>query len=106
MSIAYKNALLGQSINVSGTSDTILVNPNNSVNITPGGSGVTIPSNLIASSGLFSNLKINNINVAVSGHEHSINDIQNLSYTLTTLSGQAPSTSITSNNLFLWSNFN
>lgn len=97
MSIAYKNALLGRSINVSGSRDTIVVNSNHDVSVV---SGV-----LTGPSGNFNNLTINNSGLALSGHQHTIQDIANLQNTITSLSGIAPSNSQSTNNLFLWSNY-
>lgn len=97
MSIAYKNALLGRSINVSGSRDTILVNSNHNVSVV---SGIISGPNAN-----FNNLTINNSGISLSGHQHSIQDIQNLQNTITSLSGISPANSQSTNNLFLWSNF-
>jgi hypothetical protein len=51
------------------------------------------------------NLTINSSGVALSGHQHTIQDIQNLQNTITSLSGIAPTNSQSTNNLFLWSNY-
>jgi hypothetical protein len=107
MSIAYKNALLGRSINVSGSRDTILVDSNHDVSVVSGvinGSSATL-NNISANSISTLNLSINNSGVALSGHQHTIQDIQNLQNTITSLSGIAPANSQSTNNLFLWSNY-
>jgi hypothetical protein len=102
MSIAYKNALLGRSINVSGSRDTILVNSDHNVSVVSGIiSGPDAAFNNIAAN----NLTINNSGISLSGHQHSIQDIQNLQNTITSLSGISPANSQSTNNLFLWSNF-
>jgi hypothetical protein len=97
MSIAYKNALLGRSINVSGSRDTILVDSNHDVAIV---SGVISGPNAN-----FNSLTVNNSGIALSGHQHTIQDIYNLQDTITSLSGISPANSQSTNNLFLWSNF-
>jgi hypothetical protein len=102
MSIAYKNALLGRSINVSGSRDTILVDSNHDVSVVSGViSGLDATFNNISAN----NLTINSSSVALSGHQHTIQDIQNLQNTITSLSGIAPVNSQSTNNLFLWSNY-
>jgi hypothetical protein len=102
MSIAYKNALLGRSINVSGSRDTILINSDHNVSVVSGIiSGPDAAFNNIAAN----NLTINNSGISLSGHQHSIQDIQNLQNTITSLSGIAPANSQSTNNLFLWSNY-
>jgi hypothetical protein len=102
MSIAYKNALLGRSINVSGSRDTILVDSNHDVSVVSGViSGPDATFNNISAN----NLTINSSGVALSGHQHTIQDIQNLQNTITSLSGLSPTNSQSTNNLFLWSNY-
>jgi len=97
MSIAYKNALLGRSINVSGSRDTILVDSNHDVSVV---SGI-----ISAPNANFTTLTVNNSGISISGHQHNINDINNLQNIITSLSGISPSNSQSRNNLFLWSNY-
>lgn len=97
MSIAYKNALLGRSINVSGSRDTILVDSNHDVSVV---SGI-----ISAPNANFNNLTINNSGISVSGHLHNISDINLLQNVITSLSGISPNNSESTNNLFLWSNY-
>jgi hypothetical protein len=102
MSIAYKNALLGQAISSSGSRDTIVVNSNNDISVlTSSSSGIMSISGTLNAT----NIRLNNNIVAISGHNHIISDISNLQNTLTALSGISPANSQSSNNLFLWSNF-
>lgn len=102
MSIAYKNALLGNSISSSGSIDAIAISSDNNISVLSG-----YPSGIISISGIINatNLRINNNSVSVSGHNHAISDISLLQQTLTSLSGISPSNSQSTNNLFLWSNF-
>lgn len=96
MTAAIKNALLGQSITTLGNSESLVINPNRNVDFA---------TNLTAQTGDYSTLRVNNTNVALSGHLHPISDIENLQSTLTNLSGISPANSQATNNLFLWSNF-
>ena len=96
MSVALKNALLGQSITALSTEEAVVINANQNVNF---------DGSVIAQAGDYSTLRVNNTNVSVAGHQHAISDVANLQSTLNSLTGQAPSTTAASNNLFLWSNF-
>lgn len=106
MTLALKNALLGLSISASGTTDNIFIDNSDNIRLSPIGiSGVNITSSLIGNNGSFNTLKVNNIGVSTSGHQHNISDVQNLENRLTALSGASPMNTAATNNLYLWSNF-
>jgi len=114
MTLAIKNALLGQTITTSGTAEVVVVGPNNNINLNTSNPlavldidhNVNINANLTANSANFTqNLRVNNVNVSLEGHSQSISSITNLQAQLDALTGQAPASTATTNNLFLWSNF-
>lgn len=108
MTLAYDNAFIGKNIQASGTVQSILIGSDNNISLsTPNSSGLLSVKHSIATSGNISatNMYVNNIPVSTSGHLHKISDIQNLQPSLDLLSGSAPTTSLTTNTLFLWANF-
>lgn len=114
MTLALKNAFLGQTITTAGTEEVVVIGANNNINLnTPNplaildiDHNVNINANLTAENGSFTGtLTLNNLNVSTQGHPHNISDINNLRSELDALTGQAPATTATTNNLFLWSNY-
>lgn len=114
MTLALKNALLGQTITTSGTDEVVVVGSNNNVNLNTSNPSavfdidhnVNINANLTAVGGNFTqSLTLNNVGVALEGHLHPINSIINLQQQLDILTGQAPATTAATNSLFLWQNF-
>jgi len=73
MSLSYNNSILAQTISVSGSNTNV--------------SGV---------------LQVNNINVSVSGHNHTSSDITDFN---TSVINSIPINVINSTNLYLWSSF-
>lgn len=114
MTLALKNAFLGQTITTAGVDEVVVVGSNNNINLNTSNPSaildidhnVNINANLTAENGDFTGtLILNDLNVSTEGHSHIISDIDNLQSELDSLAGQAPATTATTNNLFLWNNF-
>jgi hypothetical protein len=114
MTLALKNAFLGQTITTAGTDEVVVIGANNNVNLNTSNPlaildidhNVNINANLTAENGSFTGtLTLNNLNVSTAGHPHNISDINNLQSQLSALTGQAPASTATTNSLFLWQNF-
>lgn len=89
MTYSYNNSILGDYLTPSGN-NLIVENP---IIISSGSINNTVIGNNIATSGYFTNLFSNGVNVSVSGHVHTSNDISNFD---SSVSGLIPVKNLTS----------